>query len=211
MAQADSNSNIPVTADPTRRSFLSATASAAAGGAVLAMAAIPPMSAAAAPVGALASGEPDPVLALIEAHRAATTAHFEACVEKSRREQALIDEGIGLHPFAVMVSNGSPIVAHTHRHIDALVDIVGEQVAKQAHAGLDAALERYRAVYGGIGNEACEAGDIASQALDNLVTTVPTSVHGIRAVLSYLMEDVADFGEQFGDEYKMRILLCSMR
>ena len=48
--------------DPTRRRFLSQAAGVAAGGTVLALAAIPPTPAAAAPAGAL-----DPVFALIAA------------------------------------------------------------------------------------------------------------------------------------------------
>jgi hypothetical protein len=64
MARADSNNSIPASADPTRRCFLSTTATLAAGGAALALATIPPAPAAAAPAGAL-----DPVFGLIAAHR----------------------------------------------------------------------------------------------------------------------------------------------
>ena len=51
--------NAPV--DPTRRSFLSTAAGVATGGAVLAMATIPPASAAAGPAGSLdpAGGDPE--------------------------------------------------------------------------------------------------------------------------------------------------------
>jgi hypothetical protein len=55
--------------DSNRRIFLTNAAGVAAGGAVLALAAIPPTSALAAPAGAL-----DPVFALIEAHKVAEAA-----------------------------------------------------------------------------------------------------------------------------------------
>jgi hypothetical protein len=47
--------------------------------------------------------------AMIEVHRAAEAAHMAACSEYSRRKQALIDEGIGLRPFTMLVSQGQPI------------------------------------------------------------------------------------------------------
>jgi hypothetical protein len=56
----------------------------AAGGAILALATIPPAAAASAP--ARLAANPDPVFALIEAHRAADDALTVACVEKSRLE-----------------------------------------------------------------------------------------------------------------------------
>jgi hypothetical protein len=64
MAQATSNNSITAPVDPTRRGFLSQAAGAAVGGTVLALSAIPPTPAAAAPAGA-----PDPVFALIAAHK----------------------------------------------------------------------------------------------------------------------------------------------
>ena len=65
MAQADSNISILASVDPTRRRFLSNAAGVAAGGTVLAMATTHP-----AP--AIASQRvPDPILAAIEAHKAA--------------------------------------------------------------------------------------------------------------------------------------------
>jgi hypothetical protein len=68
--------------DPTRRRFLSNAAGVAAGGTVLALATIPPASAAAAPAGSL-----DPVFRLIEAHRTATALHGAALVEQNRLEK----------------------------------------------------------------------------------------------------------------------------
>jgi hypothetical protein len=82
MAQADSKNSTTAPVDPTRRRFLSNTASIAAGGAVLAMATIPPGPAVGAPASAL-----DPVFGLIEAHRTATDLHGAALKEQARLEQ----------------------------------------------------------------------------------------------------------------------------
>ena len=57
----------------------------AAGGAILALVAIPPAAAASAPAGL--AGDPDPVFALIEAHRAADGALEVAYVENSRLKE----------------------------------------------------------------------------------------------------------------------------
>ena len=82
MAQADSTISISAPVIPTRRRFLSQAAGVAAGGTVLALAATPPASAAAAPASPL-----DPVFGLIEAHRAADAAHRSALEEMGRLEK----------------------------------------------------------------------------------------------------------------------------
>jgi hypothetical protein len=68
--------------DSTRRRFLSQAAGVAAGGAVLALATIPPSSVAAAPAAAL-----DPIYGIIDAHRAAYQAHLDAIDEQDRLER----------------------------------------------------------------------------------------------------------------------------
>jgi hypothetical protein len=68
--------------DPTRRHFLSQAAGVAAGGAVLALATIPP-----APVLAAPAGLPDAVFSLIGAHRMAQAAHLIAIEEQNRLER----------------------------------------------------------------------------------------------------------------------------
>ena len=86
MQEADSvHSTPPINTSATRRRFLSQSAGLAAGGAILALATIPPAAAASAPAGLAAN--PDPVFALIQAHRAADDALTVACVEKSRLEE----------------------------------------------------------------------------------------------------------------------------
>jgi len=68
MAQVNSENTTSTAIDQTRRRFLTQAAGVAAGGAALALATIPPASAATAPA---ASGEPDPIFAAIERHKAA--------------------------------------------------------------------------------------------------------------------------------------------
>jgi hypothetical protein len=68
--------------DPTRRRFLSQAAGVVAGGTVLALATIPPASAAAAPAGLL-----DPVFSLIEAYRTALAAYDVALAEHTRLDR----------------------------------------------------------------------------------------------------------------------------
>jgi hypothetical protein len=86
MTRADRVHSTPPTnalVDPTRRHFLSQSAGVAAGGAVLALASIPPVPAAAAPASAL-----DPVFSLIEAHESAV-ATVDAIEAESSRLAAL--------------------------------------------------------------------------------------------------------------------------
>ncbi len=158
MTQADRVFNTPPTdasseterAAPTglgRRAFVAALA----GGAAAAMV---------APAASLASGEADPIFAQIEAHRALAKEHAAACTEQSRREDILIDEGIGLCPFVTMVWQGRPMVAHSHKQIDAY-DSISEKVRARAHAELDTTLACYHEVFGNIENEAGEIGDAA--------------------------------------------------
>jgi hypothetical protein len=82
MAQANTENSTTSPAVSTRRRFLSQGAAVAAGGAVLALATIPPASAAAAPAGLL-----DPVFGLIEAHRTAMAAYDVALAEHTRLDR----------------------------------------------------------------------------------------------------------------------------
>ena len=145
MAQATSHNS-------TRRAFLSTAASVAAAATV-------------APT-ALAMTAEDPTFALIEAHRAAETAHVAACAEQDRREQILINEGIGLRPFTVMMDdNGHATVVYSHPHIDALWGAASERVRAKAHADSTASLARYDEIFVS-DDEAGRRGDVASDAFD---------------------------------------------
>jgi hypothetical protein len=183
--------------DTTRRTFLASAA--VAGVAVVA-----------APAEALATGAPDPTFALIEARRAAEQAYAAACSEQSRREGILIDEGTGLCPFAVMVDGGKPIVVYTHQQIEAYGESLSEQVKARARTALDAAVARYETVFGNIENEAGELGDASTEAFDNLIGNTPTSIGGLKAMLSYLLDEVDDLNREFYGEEPFRVLLCSI-
>ena len=98
MTQADSVLSTPPTntpVDPTRRRFLSTAASAATGGAVLALATIPPVSAAAAPASPV-----DPVFGLIAAHKKimgtvnSTAAEIRRACEIDEQAAAALEQGV---------------------------------------------------------------------------------------------------------------------
>jgi len=59
---------------------------------------------------------------------------------------------------------------------------------------LDVVIERYDAVYGDIENETGEIGDVALEAFDKLIWCTPASMDGVRALLTYMLDDVADPG-----------------
>lgn len=164
-----------------RRAVLAGLA-AAAPAAVLAS--VPALS---APAGA--EGLLDPMFGLIEAHRKASRAAAAASEERSRRQQILLDEGVGLHPFVTAIDDGgSPVVVYSHRQIDGCPTLSGQQ-RDRAHAGLDAALSRHLTVLGDIDNVVSEACDAANEHLDALLSTAPTSALGLRALLRYILAD----------------------
>ena len=70
-------------------------------------------------------------------------------------------------------------------------------------------MAHYREVFGNIENEAGDLGDVADDAFDNMISTSPTSIAGLRALLIYLSDDVVDLGHQVnGDRAEM--LICSI-
>jgi hypothetical protein len=92
MAQVDSENNTVMPVVQSRRRFLSQSAGMAAGGAVLALATIPPAPAIAAPASALdpANASPvsaDPIFDLIEGHKKANAEYAAALSD------AALDEG----------------------------------------------------------------------------------------------------------------------
>jgi hypothetical protein len=94
--------------DPTRRRFLSQAAGVAAGGSALALATIPPVSAAAAPASLLdaANASPDPVFGAIEARKATLSAldYIEAHdVSDEEVSQAVEDDNVALWEITAVV------------------------------------------------------------------------------------------------------------
>jgi hypothetical protein len=90
MDRVDSENITPAPAVSTRRSFLSQAAGVAAGGAVLALATVAATAEAAAPAAALASGEPDPIFAAIDSHRAARVTWDDEVVVRSNFEDLVM-------------------------------------------------------------------------------------------------------------------------
>ena len=134
-----------------------------------------------------------------------------ACTEYSTREQVLIDEGIGHHPFVTMIiSGGAPIVAYGHPHIDAYWGCSSEQVRAKAHADLDCVSARHHEIMGNSDQEAGQRGFVASDAFDELIGGVPTTARGLRAMVSYLAAD-PNAGEVFRlDDNRTDMLLVSI-
>jgi hypothetical protein len=104
---------------PTRRRFLSNAAGLAAGGTVLAVAAVAPALATAAPA------SPDPIFAALEAHKAATVA-FVSCISAHSKLEAELPKdrrrsNIDAHEHKI-VETDDPRWIESERSIDGLGD-----------------------------------------------------------------------------------------
>jgi hypothetical protein len=178
----------------TRRHFLSQAAGVTAGSAVLALATIPPALATAAPMAALASSGVDPIFSLIEDYRTAAKTVAAAASEVDRREEMMIDHGLGSYPVTCVLNATShgkptPTMAYTHEQIDQMLppDRFSKPNA-EAHASLDAQIERHKAVTGDSERVLWAAQDAETQAVDTLIWTTPTTIAGVLAVLELLPE-----------------------
>jgi hypothetical protein len=92
----------------------------------------------------------------------------------------------------VPADRGRPQVCHTHEQIDAYGASAGQQVCERAHAALDAAIERYEALMGDaelIVDHTCGA---EQEAWEELLSTPPTSMAGVRGLLAYPLREVDD-------------------
>jgi hypothetical protein len=189
MAQAKTDNSTPVPAEATRRRFLSQAAGAAAGGAALALATVSAKAGAAVPMAVLAPSGVDPIFALIEAYRTAAKTHAEACSEFSRREEILIEQGWGLGPFiSVLDVSGPrapyPVLVYKHEYVDVHVPPDRfREVNAAAHASLDAKFEQHKGILGDNEKVMYAAMDAETEAVDELVSTVPTSIAGVLALL----------------------------
>jgi hypothetical protein len=196
MTQADSvhstpPTNTPISQNdaPSRRRFLSQAAGVAAGGTVLALAAVSATADAAAPTVALASSGTDPIFALIEEYRAAAKTAAAAASELSRREEMLLEQGLGTCPFiSVLNPSGTPsqepTTVYTHEYIDRLIP--PERFSKRnakAHASLDARREQRKTIMGDSEEVLYAAQDAETEAVDELVWTPPKTIAGVLALL----------------------------
>jgi hypothetical protein len=140
----------------------------------------------------------DRTFALIEAHRTAVDAHSKAFLDISRREEILLNEGSGLCPFVAIADKNRPVVAYTHAHIDSYSHS-SEQIRERAHAALQAAIERNRAVMGDVEEVGDSAGATSTEAWVELLSTPPQSMAGIRSLLAYILREVDDINDELGD------------
>src|SRR5260370_24733826 len=147
MAQANPDNSTPMAAVSTRRRFLSQAAGVAAGGAVLALAAIPPTQAAAAPASPLAAGEPDPIFSAIDAYNKARRVFDAAANEHILAERELQAAG---HLFPRTISKGNPysrfagpVFSTTHEEIDRYTPAeMFTSKTEREHAELSSAISR---------------------------------------------------------------------
>jgi len=109
-----------------------------------------------------------------------------AASEVSRREDMLIEQGLGTYPF-ISVLNASgpgrpqPTMVYKHEYIDRLLP--ADRFSKPnaaAHASLDAQIERHKAIVG----DSEKVMYAETEALDTLVWTPPTIIAGVLALLA---------------------------
>lgn len=201
MPEANSNH----TTVPTRRRFLSQAAGVAAGGTILAMAAVSATADAAAPMAALASPEVDPIFALIAGHRAEQQAYANACDDLGKLYELVPDEfHRGGRVQWGMRAPGTPNYLRSHKEIDDCM-VAGSRHSPKIKARLHAELDRDRAEISAkreeIGLPAAD--DRVGQLCDScqelgwtLANTMPTSMAGVAAVLRYANE-FEDGGEEW--------------
>jgi hypothetical protein len=147
--------------------------------------------AAAAPT-AVASA--DPIFSLIEDYRTAAKTAAAAASEVSRREDMLIEQGLGLSPFISVLNasgpgNPQPTMVYKHEYIDRMLP--ADRFSKPnaaAHASLDAQIERHKAVVGDSETVLYAALDAETEALDTLIWTPPTTIAGVLALLELFPE-----------------------
>ena len=142
----------------------------------------------------LAPSGVDPIFALIEDYQTAAKAVAAAASEVERREEMLIEQGLGPDPFISVLDasgprNPQPTTVYTHEHIDLLlpVDRFGKPNAA-AHTSLDAQIERHKAVVGDSEKVLYAAQDAETEAVDELVWTPPKTIAGVLALLELLPE-----------------------
>jgi hypothetical protein len=138
---------------------------------------------------ALASSDVDPIFALIEAYRTAAKTAASAASEVSHREEMLIEQGLALSPFVTILNvngrgNPQPTTVYTHEDIDRLLPAGRfSKPNAEAHASLDAQIQRHKAIMGDSEDVLNAALDAETEALDELVWTPPKTIAGVLAFL----------------------------
>jgi hypothetical protein len=161
----------------------------AAGASALALATVSATAGAAAPMAVLVSSGVDPIFALIEEYLAAAKTVAAAASEVDRREEMLIEQGLGPDPFiSVLDASGprkpKPTMVYMHDHIDLLLPV--DRFSKRnaaAHASLEAQFDRHKAIVGDSERVLYAAQDAETEAVDSLIWTVPTTIAGVLALL----------------------------
>jgi hypothetical protein len=186
--------NTPITDATSRRHFLSQAAGVAAGASALAPATVSATAGAAAPMAAVASSGVDPIFSLIEDYRTAAKTVASAASEVSRREDMLLEQGLGTRPFiSVLNPNGTPsqepTTVYTHEYIDRLLppDRFSKRNAK-AHESLDARRKQHTTIMGDSEEVLYAAQDAETEAVDELVWTPPKTIAGVLALLEFWSE-----------------------
>jgi len=208
MAQVNPENSTTTPAVSTRRGFLSQAAAVAAGGTVLAVAAIPPAVAAVASTGALASPSIDPIFALIARHRAEEQAYGDALKARDKLCEMVPEEILRGGRVQWGMKDGGPYYLHSHEQIDHRLkwspDFASTpEIRARLHAELDRDMNELWTKRDEHGVTA--AVDLVEQLCDScyelewaLANTMPTSIAGVEAMLRYANE-VEDEGEEWPD------------
>jgi hypothetical protein len=141
----------------------------------------------------LAPSEVDPIFALIEDYRTAVKTLAAAASEHDRREEVLIEQGLGLSPFISVLEMRSgpyanePVMVYKREYVDIHIppDRFRELNA-DAHAAFDAKIEQHKAVVGDSEKVMYAAMDAETEALGTLVWTTPTTIAGVLTLLELL-------------------------
>ena len=141
------------------------------------------------PLPAVAASGVDPIFSLIEDYRAAAKVVAVAAAEVDRREELLIEEGLGQYPVICVLDatcrRGKPeqTMIYTHDQIDRHLPPGRYSKANaEARASLDAKIEQHKGVMGDSEDVLYAAQDAETEALDILVWTSPTTIAGVFAL-----------------------------
>jgi hypothetical protein len=86
----------------------------------------------------------------------------------------------------------------SHEQIDSY-NYSSERIKTRAHAALNAATERNAAVMGDAERVTDSAGDAETGAFEELLSTPPKSMAGVRGLLAYVLREVDDIHHRLGD------------